>query len=112
MTRCRTSITVQWAVCRHDQTNEQKVDSVEDQNTVDDLLRGLGDLLLWVDGFSCGQTGQLSASVGKCGGDENTAESVEAIEEGGAVRGMPVSRTSVSGQIQCPDDTNQYLPPI
>ena len=111
VTRCRTFSTVQRAVRRHDQADEQKVDSVEDEDTVDDLLRGFWDLFLWVDCFGRGQSGQLGASVGEGGGDEDAAKAVESVEEGG-IRGVPISTLSVSGRLPCPRKTNQYLPPI
>lgn len=73
---------VQGAVGWHDQTDEEEVDNVEDEDTPDDLLRGPWDLLDWVLGLGCGKTDELSAGVGERSSDENTTEAVEAIEEG------------------------------
>ena len=81
MTRFGTCATVQGAVLWYDQTNEKKVDDVEDGDTPYDLLRGPGNLFSWVGRFRGSQSCQLSASIGKGRSDENAAEAVEAIEE-------------------------------
>ena len=90
MTRFGTFATIQGTVLRYDQTNEEKVDNVEDSDTPYDLLRGSGNLLSWVGRFGGSQSGQLSASIGEGRSDEDAAEAVEAIEEC-RVRWMPVS---------------------
>lgn len=81
MTRFGTFATVQGTVLRDDQTNEEKVDNVEDGDTPYDLFRGPRDLSSWVGRFRSSQSGQLSASIGESRGDEDAAEAVEAIEE-------------------------------
>lgn len=78
-----TFASVQGAIGRDDQPNEEKVDNVEDGNTPYDLFRGPRDLLSWVGRLRSSQSCQLGASVGKCRGDEDTAEAMEAIEESG-----------------------------
>jgi hypothetical protein len=78
-----TFASVQGAIGRDDQSNEEKVDNVEDGNTPYDLFRGPRDLLSWVGRLRSSQSCQLGASVGKCRGNEDTAEPVEAIEESG-----------------------------
>jgi hypothetical protein len=90
MTRRGAFVTVQGAVLRYNQTNEEKVDNVEDGDTPDDLLRGPRNLLLGVLGFRGSQPSQFGASVGERRSDEDAAEAVEAIEEC-FVRRMPVS---------------------
>lgn len=81
MTRRGPFAGIQGTVCGYDQTNEEKVDNVEDGDTPDDLFRGPRDLLSRVGRFCSSQSGQLSARVGERGGDEDTAEAVEPIEE-------------------------------
>ena len=83
MTRFGTCATIQGTVLRYDQTNEEKVDNVEDSDTPYNLFRGRRNLLSWVFRFRSSQSGQLSASVGEGRGDEDGAEAVEAIEECG-----------------------------
>lgn len=83
MTRFGTLATIQGTVLRYDQTNEEKVDNVEDGDTPYDLLRGLRNLLLRVGRFRGSQSGQLSASIGEGRRDEDAAEAVEAVEECG-----------------------------
>ena len=90
MTRFGTFALIRGTVLRYDQTDEEKVDNVEDGDTPHDLLRGPGNLLFWVGRFRGSQSGQLSASIGEGRSDEDAAEAVEAIEECG-VRRMPVS---------------------
>lgn len=79
----------QGSVRRHDQTNEEKVDDVEDSDTPYNLSRCFWDLLLWVFGFRGSQSSELGASIGEGGGDEDAAKAVEAIEES-RVGCMPV----------------------
>lgn len=81
MARCGAFATIQGTVLRYDQTNEEKVDNVEDGDTPYDLLRGPRNLLSWVGRFRSSQSGQLSAGVGKGRGDEDAAETVEAIKK-------------------------------
>ena len=90
MTRFGTCATIQGTVRRYDQTDEEKVDNVEDGDAPHDLLRGPGNLLFGVGRFRGSQSGQLGASIGEGRSDENAAEAVEAIEECG-VRVMPIS---------------------
>jgi hypothetical protein len=74
----------------HNQANQSKVHNVEEKDTVDDLLRGLGDLLPWVFRLSCRQAGKLGASVCECCVDENATEAMEAVAEscGGHTRNV------------------------
>ena len=74
---------VRIAVRGHDQSDEEQVDDVEDEDTQGNLLRGSWDLLLGVLGLSGSQADQLGSSVGEGGGDEDSTEAMEAIEEGG-----------------------------
>jgi hypothetical protein len=83
VSRGRTIAAVQLAVRRHNQSDEEEVDDVEDEDTQGDLFRGPRDLLLGVLGLSGGQTDQLGSSVGESSGDEHSTEAVEAVEEGG-----------------------------
>jgi hypothetical protein len=105
---------VEVAVCRHDQSDEEEVDDVEDEDTQGDLFGGPRDLLLWVLGLCGGQADQLSSSVGECGGDEDSAEAVEAVEEGGP-GGVPVIGLSVLARnlflVSCLLMAYQYFAP-
>ena len=83
MTRFGTCATIQGTILRYDQTNEEKVDNVEDGDTPYDLVRGPGNLLSWVGRFRGSQSGQLSASIREGRSDEDAAEAMEAIEERG-----------------------------
>jgi hypothetical protein len=74
---------VRIAVRGHDQSDEEQVDDVEDEDTQGNLLRGSWDLLLGVLGLSGSQADQLGSSVGEGGGDEDSTEAMEAVEEGG-----------------------------
>ena len=72
---------VRIAVRGHDQSDEEQVDDVEDEDTQGNLLRGSWDLLLGVLGLSGSQADQLGSSVGEGGGDEDSTEAMEAVEE-------------------------------
>ena len=74
---------VRIAVRGHDQSDEEQVDDVEDEDTQGNLLRGSWDLLLGVIGLGGSQADELSSSVGEGGGDEDSTEAMEAVEEGG-----------------------------
>jgi hypothetical protein len=89
--RCGSRTAVQGTVCRYDESNKKKVDDVEDTDSPCDLIRGFGNLLLWIGCFRGSQSCQLGASVGERCSDEDTAEAVESIEEC-AVRIVPVSK--------------------
>ena len=65
----------------YNEANQGKVDYVEDDDSVDDLLRGFGDLFPGVGCLSCSQTSKLGAGVCECRVDENAAEAMEAVEE-------------------------------
>ena len=82
MARLGTLARVQRAVRGDDQADKEQVDNVEDEDTPDDLLGGPGDLLGGVLGLSGSKTDELGTGVGKGGSDEDTAEAVEAVEEG------------------------------
>jgi len=81
--RGRTIAAVQLAVRRHNQSDKEEVDDVEDEDTQGDLFRGSRDLLLGVLGLGGGQADQLGSSVGEGGGNEHSTEAMEAVEEGG-----------------------------
>ena len=81
-TRLRALILVSWSIGGDDETDEEEVQEVEDGNTPYDLLGSTRDLLLRVLGLGGSQPSKLGASVGECSGDEDTAETVEAIQEG------------------------------
>ena len=83
MTRFGTFTRIQRTVLRYDQTDEEKVDNVEDGDTPHDLLRGPGNLLSRVGRFRGSQSGQLGANIGEGRSDEDAAEAVEAMEECG-----------------------------
>jgi len=101
---------VQRAVRRDDQTNQEQVDNVEDEDTPDDLLGGPGDLLGGVGSFGGSKTDELGTGVGEGGGDEDTAEAVEAVKEGGPGC-VPVScanvATVVGGNTTAVDDDSE-----
>jgi hypothetical protein len=110
-TRSATSSVVQRAVRRHVQSDEEQVDDVEDEDTVDHLFRGLRDLLDRVLRLCCGKTDQFGTGVGEGGVDEDAAEAVEAIQEGG-VRCVPVPSCQLSPIQSSFDDSYQYLAPM
>ena len=83
MTRFGACATQRGTICRYDQTDEEKVDNVEDGDAPHDLSRGPGNLPFWVGRFRGSQSGQLSASISEGRSDEDAAEAVEAIEECG-----------------------------
>ena len=64
-----------------DEAEEEERDHVEEGDTPEHLLGGLGDRLSWVGGFCCGETHQLSSTEGKGGSDEHGAETLEAVAE-------------------------------
>ena len=92
MARFGTFATVQWTICRYDQTNKEKIDDVENGDTPHDLLRSSWNFLLWVGGFRGSQSSQFSASVRESCSDEHAAETVEPVEECG-VWGVPIRPT-------------------
>jgi hypothetical protein len=81
VTRLTASIGVKWAVGWDNETNEEEIDNVEDADTPDDLVGGLGDFLAWVTGLGSSETSEFGSGEGKRGCDEDGTESVEAIEE-------------------------------
>lgn len=112
MTRRRARATVRGTVCWYNETNEQKVDAVENKNTEDDLLRGFWDLFLGVLRLGSGQTGQFGTGIGKGCSDKNTAEAMESVEES-RVGCVPKSNQLVPlFNTFEKHSTNQYVPPI
>jgi hypothetical protein len=97
-TRSTTLSGVQRAVRRYVQSDEEQVHDVEDEDTEDDLFRGLRDLLDGVLRLCCGETDQFGTGVSERGVDEDAAEAVEAVQEGG-VRCVPVSSCQLSSSI-------------
>lgn len=87
-TRLRALILVSWSIGGDDETDEEEVQEVEDGNTPYNLLGGTWDLLLRVLRLGGSQPSKLGTSVGECSGDEDTAETVEAVQEG-VVGGVP-----------------------
>lgn len=63
------------------EADQGEVDDVEDHNSVDDLLRSLGDLFPGVGCLSRSQASELSTGVCECRIDENAAEAVESVQE-------------------------------
>lgn len=110
MARLGTLARVQRAVRRDDQADKEQVDNVEDEDTPDDLLGSPGDLLGGVLGFSSSKTDELGTGVGEGGSDEDTAEAVEAVEEGGPGC-VPVScanvATVIGGDATAVDDDSK-----
>ena len=64
-----------------DETEEEEGDNIEERDSPEDLLGGLGDGLARVGGFSCSETNKLSSTKGKGSGHEHGAESLEAVSE-------------------------------
>lgn len=79
---------VQRAVSGDNEADEEQVHNVEDADTPDDLLGGLGDFLLWVFSLGSSESSKFSSAESEGSRDEDSAESMEAIEEG-AVRVVP-----------------------
>lgn len=80
-------------VAGDDEADDEGSQNVEDHDTPEHLLGGLGDGLGRVGGLSSGQTAQLGTGKGKGAGDEDGAE---ALEGGEGARVTPVLGADVS----------------
>lgn len=64
-----------------DETEDEQVDDVEEEDTEENLLGGTGDGLAGVLRLGSSQTDQLSATESERGNDEDGTETVEAVVE-------------------------------
>ena len=81
-------------VGRHDQTEDEQVDDVEEGNAPEHLLGGEGNSLAGVRGLSGRETDKLGTTEGKGSDDEDTSEAIEAVLERTGV--VPVLGTEVA----------------
>ena len=81
--RLRTRTTIQIAILGYDQPHQEQIDDVEDTDSPNDLFRSARDFFLGIRGFGGGEAGEFGAGIGEGGGDEDAAETVETVEEGG-----------------------------
>jgi hypothetical protein len=91
MTGCGTFAFVQGTVGRYNQPNEEEVDDIEDSDTPNNLLRSSWNLLSRVGRLGGSQSSELSASVGERSCNEDSTETVKAVEEC-TPRRMPILR--------------------
>lgn len=81
----------------NNEAEDEKTDDVEEGNAPEDLLDSLGESLSGVGRLSSSKTDQLGTTEGERGGNEDTAETLEAIAE--CSRLAPVLCTNVAAGI-------------
>jgi hypothetical protein len=70
-----------WIVARDDKAQDEEGHNIEEGDTPEDLLSGLGDGLSWVISFRGCESDQFGSSEGECSGDEHGAKALEAVLE-------------------------------
>lgn len=89
------------------ETNEEETQDVEEGDTPEDLLNGTRERLDGVAGLGGSQTDQLSTSEGEGSGDEDGAETLEAVLERTGivpVTGTPVRVVTTAGRTTTADE--------
>lgn len=82
---------IQRTVGWYNQPNKEEVDDIENGKTPNNLLGSSWNFLFGVSCLGGSESSELSASVGKRRCNENSAEAVEAVEEGSVGR-VPILR--------------------
>lgn len=81
----------------YNKTKDQETNDVEESDTPKDLLDSLGEGLSGVGRLCSCETDQFSTTEGKRSGNEDTAETLEAIAEGVIV--SPISESDIAAGI-------------
>jgi len=90
VTRFRTCTGVQRTIRWYNQTNEEKVDDIENGDTVNNLVGSFWNFPCWIGSFSSSESSKLSSSISESSGNENGAETVESIKEC-MLRSVPIA---------------------
>lgn len=77
-----------------DETENQQVDNIEEEDTPEHLLGGLGNSLSGVGRLGSSKTAKLRSREGESSGREDTGKTVEAVVEGTGI--VPISCADVS----------------
>lgn len=88
-----------------DKSDKEEGEYVEESNTPENLLCGLGESLSWVVGFSSCESYKLGSSEGEGCSDEDRAKSVESVLEC-LLRSMPILCANVSSVMKVKSKTS------